>query len=189
MPRGGDLARVGLLGRVAFILFANDPTRRVGGVLDVPADSPWLEHLESRQTQIMAAELIGPFIALIYANAVLCDSQVNFFIDNMSGLCAIVKGASRRADLASLANGLWFGLAAFRIEAWFDYVETESNCADGGSRDGLDDPWAASLGIPLRPLPPLTLPADFPRSQPSVWEAWWREARSLSRAFLAEALP
>ena len=48
------------------------------------------------------------------ANVLLQDRQVNFFIDNMSGLCAIVKGASRRDDLASLANGLWFGLATFR---------------------------------------------------------------------------
>ena len=141
--------------------------------------------MEARQTQIMAAELLGPFIALLYGNAFLSDMQVNFFIDNMSGLCAIVKGASRREDLAALANGLWFGLATFRIEAWFDYVETESNCADGGSRDELSDPWAASLGLPLRQLPPLHLPANFPRTQPSGWANWWRDARTLSREFLA----
>ena len=84
-----------------------------------------------------------------------------------------------------MANALWYGLSEFRIDGWFDYVESESNGADGGYRVGLSDSRAADLNVRQLPLPPFQLPSDFPFTQPDAWVEWWRAARTRSVTFLS----
>jgi len=170
-PREGS----DLLGRICFLILHPIPWLRKGGVIDIVRDSPLLRSLEGRKTQIMAAELLGPVCALAFGGGLLSKKSVSFFIDNISGMCALVKGGSRRADLAAIASSVALGLAQFDIPAWFDYVESESNSADGGSRVGAGCELAARLGVKLEQLELPPLPADSPLSPPSAWAAWWRE--------------
>ena len=59
------------------------------------------------------------------------------------------------------------------VDAWFDYVESESNLADGGSRTGLLDPLARAFGIDLTVAAPLVFPVTFPDVSPAEWFSWW----------------
>ena len=180
-----DLAHEGLLGRVCFIVFGGDRRERFGGVLDIAPASPLVASLEARRTQIMAAEVLGPMLALTCAGRALARSCTNFFLDNLSGLCSLVKGGASRTDLAAIANGMWIGMCMLDVRGWFDYVESESNVADGGSRVGRADALAQSMGIRLSQIGTFALPASFPRTSPTEWEGWWRSADRTSVARLS----
>jgi len=181
-----DLGREGLHGRVCFIVFGQRREDRFGGVLDIPFGSDLVRCFEARRTQIMAFEILGPLLAMAYASTVLAGCSVNFFIDNLSGLCALVKGGSRRRDLACLAYGVWHGLGSFDMRAWFDYVESASNLADGGSRVGIIDDIAKSLGVRLAPVRSFALPTSFPHTSYDDWTNWWAATRLGARQFMRE---
>jgi len=165
----------GTPGRVCFFLLDQQTSFRKGAVFDIKWDSPLLRHLEHRSSQIMAAELLGPMLALAFGGAFLRKASATFFMDNLSGLCAIVKGGSRRVDLAALANGIATGFVTKDCRAWIDYVESASNSTDGGSRVGVSDDMASRLGVSLIQLEIPILPKNFPFCKPSEWAAWWDE--------------
>ena len=121
----------------------------------------------------MAAETLGPMLAITFASRVLKKSCANFFMDNLSGLCSLVKGGSRRRDLSALACGVWLGMHFHDIRGWFDYVESESNIADGGSRDGVVDKLAQAYHVRLAPIANFSLPPSFPATTPDQWFEWW----------------
>ena len=112
-------------------------------------------------------------LAIAYAGPVLAHARVSFYVDNLSGLCSIVSGASKRADLAGVACGIQVGMDEFKIKGWYDYVESGSNFTDGGSRIGLGGPLANKYGEPLAEMA-FTLPDSYPHSTPSQWREWWR---------------
>ena len=71
------------------------------------------------------------------------------------------------------------------VRGWFDYVESESNVADGGSRVGRADALAQSMGIRLSQIGTFALPESFPRTSLIEWEGWWRRADRTSEARLS----
>jgi len=148
-----------------------------GAVADVyPHD---LTAFTARKTQIMAAELFGPLLALLMDFEGLDHTVATFYLDNMSGLCALVSGSSRAPDLAGLASGMHLGLARRSVWAWFEFVDSASNPADGGSRVGVQDDLAWQLGVPLRMVPFPYMPPAFPRPKPQDWLAWWSARRGV----------
>ena len=126
----------------------------------------------------MAAELFGPLLALLWDLKGLEHTAATFFLDNMSGLCALVSGSCKAPDLAGLASGLHLGLAKHSVWAWFEFVDSASNPTDGGSREGVTDDMARRFGIPLRPVSFPCLPAGFPRPHPENWLHWWGASAS-----------
>ncbi len=62
-----------------------------------------------------------------------------------------------------------------RSSVWWDYVNTHSNAADGGSRVGVSCEGAKSLGIKLKAIPFPALPRDFTRAFPSDRKDFWIE--------------
>jgi len=181
----GDLESIGLLGRVCFIVLDPANGRRIGGVLDIPHGSDLVADLEVRRTQIQAAETFGPLLALRFANGILNHCSVNFFIDNLSGLCCLAKGGSRRHDLSAITLGVSLGIAHLDVRPWWDYVESASNIADGGSRTGLLDQVAADMDIKLKPIHKFGLPRGFPMTTPGQWQEWLDEALIGSAYFLS----
>ena len=97
-----------------------------------------------------------------------------FYIDNMGVLCNIVNGSSRALDAGTLVFAIHLRMARLNITAWWEWVESESNCSDGGSRVGVSCPLAKELGIPLVELPFPTVPRNYLRMQPQEWEDWWK---------------
>ena len=146
------------------------------GICRGAVTDPFPSHLhafQERKTQIMAAELFGPLLALLLDFKGLEHTAATFFLDNMSGLCALVSGSCKAPDLAGLASGMHLGLARKSVWAWFEFVDSASNPADGGSRVGIEDDLAKRLGVPLRMVPFPCLPKSFPRPRPDSWLQWW----------------
>ena len=171
-----DLKEERVLGRICFINMAQARDGRYGGVLTLREGDKVLESLYPRKTQIIAAELLGPLLALAYCGPALRGAAVTMFVDNLSALCAVVKGGSRRGDLACVATGIQYGMHWLDVRGWMDYVESESNLTDGGSRIGTCDPLAAALGVTLREITDFALPAGFPEATPDEWHRWWKHA-------------
>jgi len=173
----GDAELSPLLGKICFLVLGPDPAHWRGGVVDIEHDSPFVQQLLHRKTQIIAAELAGPLLALVHAKQELRSTASSFYIDNMSGMCSLIKGSSRREDLSAMSSAIHVELVRSECRPWFDYVETRSNSADGGSRVGLTDPIAAQLGIKLVQLRLPAFPAGFPFCDPDMWIRWWDSLR------------
>jgi len=86
-------------------------------------------------------------------------------------LCAHGWPASVRTDLGSIAFGVHLCLAKRAVRAWWDYVPSASNIADGGSCEGVTDPIAAAAGISLRQVGfPMSF-RDLIYTKPASWAA------------------
>ena len=169
----GDTA---LGGRICWWVVCESRNIRRGAVTDIyPCH---LTGFTERKTQIMAAELFGVILALLFDFQGLEHTSAMFFIDNMSGLCALVAGSSRAPDLASLPSGTHLGLARKSVWAWFEFVDSASNPTDGGSREGVSCKVARGLSIPLRWVSFPSMPQAFPRPSPSSWLSWWSRSAS-----------
>ena len=88
----------------------------------------------------------------------------------MGVLCNIVNGASRAFDAGTLVFALHLQLAKLNATVWWEWVESESNCSDGGSRVGVFCPLAKMLRIPLVDCAFPEFPADFWTMSPRDWE-------------------
>ena len=122
---------------------------------------------------MVAAELLAPSPALFNEWHAIRECLLTGWIDNMSALSMLVSGSARADDLSALALHTHFGLALARARAWWEYVESESNPSDGGSRVGVVDKVATALGVELHvvSLPPL--PPGFPSIEFSAAESTW----------------
>ena len=64
-----------------------------------------------------------------------------WYVDNIAALMALVRGRSDNSELDAMAmqiQCILFGLNCF---IYFDWIESDSNWADGISRVGLADDW------------------------------------------------
>ena len=145
-------------------------------MFDVPPE--FTSVLKERKNQIAVMEALGPVLALMFEPALLSNCLASFWMDNLSALSGFVSGNSTAADLGSISFGVHLCLAKRAVRAWWDYVPSVSNIADGGSREGVADPAAAAAGIHLKQV-------DFPMSlrelvyaDPSAWAAHWRSFSS-----------
>ena len=165
------------IARICYIVATPDGSVRRGAVFDVPVD--FVARLRERKNQIAVMEALGPILALIHEPQLLSKCLVSFWLDNMSALSGFVSGSSRAADLGSLISGTHLCLAMRDLRVWWDYVPSASNIADGGSRVGITDPFAASAGIQLVQLRfPMEL-ADLLYADPSAWSGFWGREGSL----------
>jgi len=178
-----DSVEPGVMGKVCFILMEHDRRKRWGGVLTLKKDDELTASFVPRKSQIMAAELMGPLLGLAYCGPRIASTAATFYVDNLSALCAIVKGGSKRVDLAGVACGIQFGLHLLDVKGWVDYVESESNLTDGGSRTGANDPMAAGYGVHLKDIKDFSLPEGFPQASPDAWHEWWKAAYARALLF------
>ena len=56
------------------------------------------------------------------------------FIDNTTALACLVKGYARQPDAVSIVGAVWRWLLDHVAEAYFEYVPSKCNIADGPSR-------------------------------------------------------
>jgi hypothetical protein len=120
-------------------------------------------------------ELPAPICAVLRWPEQFRNTGAIAYIDNMGVLCNIVNGSSRALDAGTLVFALHLRLARLNTTCWWEWVESESNCSDGGSRVGVCCPLAKSLGIELVELTFPDLPADFLRLNPRAWESFWED--------------
>ena len=53
----------------------------------------------------------------------------------------MIKGDSRLPIVGTMAMCVQLLLIRYKIVIWFEWVDSNSNLADGLSRDGAEDPW------------------------------------------------
>ena len=71
----------------------------------------------------------------------LTGKDVIFFIDNEAPASAMIKGDSRLPVVGTMAMCVQLLLIRYKIAIWFEWVDSNSNLADGLSRDGAEDSW------------------------------------------------
>ena len=73
-------------------------------------------------------------------------------------------------DLACITHAVMLTLASCNAMAWFEYVPSKSNLADGGTRDSLDEAEALHFEFVEAMLPPW--PSNLLSASPAVWMDW-----------------
>ena len=71
----------------------------------------------------------------------LTGKDVIFFRDNEAAASAMIKGDSRLPAVGTMAMCVQLLLIRYKMAIWFEWVHSNSNLADGLSRDGAEDPW------------------------------------------------
>ena len=134
-----------------------------------------LATFKDRKQQIHMGELLAPICGLLHWTRIVRDCSCISYIDNMGVLCNIVNGAAKQIDAGALTWALCLRLARLNTSMWWEWVESASNCSDGGSRVGISCPVAKSLGIQLKEVPFPVLPENFMYASPEQWEHFWQE--------------
>ena len=152
------------------VIIANQSSKE-GVVCDVPNEL--FAMLIPRKSQIMFGEIYAIPIALRQYPNIVRDESLIAFIDNMAVVHVLANGIAHGADIANVTAAVHHALANLAATAWWEYVNTKSNIADGGSRVGAGCPDARALGIHLRQIPCPLPPPAFPYARPNDWRAFF----------------
>ena len=144
-------------------------SRSVGVVFD--ADDDLFARLVPRSTQIVAGEMIALMAQFSFFAEELRGTETIAFCDNLGVVFCAVKGDSAAIDLACMSRALCMRTLELRATVWFEYVESEANIADGGSRCGVECPVSREAGIQLREVPCPKLPIAW--SHKADWSMFW----------------
>ena len=133
---------------MALFTAARRPSR--AGWCDLPVE--WLAQLEPRSTQINPAETLVPMIVAHNWSHDLSDSDTMFFCDNLGAVHTLAGGLAHAQDLQVLVSITHALLGTIRCRWWIEWPPSESNCSDGLSRQGDQDPWHRRAGLAAQPL-------------------------------------
>eukprot|EP00435_Cladocopium_sp_Y103_P010075 s1670_g2.t1 len=97
-----------------------------------------------RAQQIFPGETIAALVIPHLCADVLRDSDVVWFIDNEASAAALVRVTSGEEDILLMVQHAHLQFHALRIRPRFEWIDSESNPADGLSRLGLLDEWTLS---------------------------------------------
>ena len=166
-------------GRSAEEAAAAGEPHRLGWIIFRPGMKPlgfsmelgreFTEALFPRRTQILAAEAVAVLAAFVLTPELVAGRELVWFIDNEAALSSLIRGSSRADDVGHIAACTQVAMLQHSSSAWFEWVDSASNPADGLSRDGVRDTWTLQQGWELREFPPSAFKAvvDF-ASRPDV---------------------
>ena len=100
-----------------------------------------METQKDRKQQIYAAEAYAVLAAVYEHLQALAGSDVIFFVDNEAACAALIRGSSKEEDVCCIVNAVQWLLFSVDCRPWFEWIDSDSNCSDGLSRDGLKDRW------------------------------------------------
>eukprot|EP00435_Cladocopium_sp_Y103_P000858 s5581_g1.t1 len=149
--------------RLGWVIFAPGQPP-LGGTTLVPSSVVASWH--PRAQQIYPGETLAAVVVPALYPDVLTNQDCIWFIDNEASAAALIRASTSESDVLVLVQQAHLQFNELNLRVWFEWVDTESNPADGLSRDGLRDPWTLSQGWQLQefPFPPLLGPADFLQS-------------------------
>jgi hypothetical protein len=103
-----------------------------------------------RKNQIAMIELLAAVMVIVHFGPELSGKRVTGLIDSEPVLDALIKGQSQQEDMQKLIRVSWDLVSDYDISIYLDRVSTDSNPADGMSRDGAEE--AAALGWRIVPV-------------------------------------
>ena len=135
--------------------------RPFGGTCVVPQEC--LDGWIPRRQQIFPGETLCGLAVPWFHFDRLRHQDLLWFIDNEGACSALIRGASRQPDVHLIAQFSSLLLHSLGSRSWYEWVDTESNCSDGLSRDGLRDAWTAAQNWDIceYPFPEALLPDTF----------------------------
>ena len=75
--------------------------------------------------------------------------DIIWFIENEAAVASLIRGAAKPEDVGRLAAAAHVMFLRLKCRVWFEWIDTDSNTADGLSRLGVTDPWTVAQGWPL----------------------------------------
>ena len=109
-----------------------------------------LSRLITRKQQILAVEAFAAAAAPWLLPEVFRGRESIWFIDNAAAVSTLIRGSSRPEDIDNLAASAAFQNAELDHRVWYEWIDSDSNPADGLSRDGLADTWTRKQGWDLK---------------------------------------
>ena len=82
-------------------------------------------------------ELVAVPTAFLTWKSRLRGKKAILFTDNSACQSALIRGYTAQEDAAEVVNLTWITLSQLRCSCWFDRVDSESNIADGPSRNNF----------------------------------------------------
>ena len=135
-------------------------------------DQRTIAAMREKHTYIAHGEALAVLYALVNEADRLRGCSALWLIDNMGVLSALCKGSSTVPDIGCITHAICLVTAALGLQAWYEYVPSKSNLADGGTRSRLKD--AVDLGFVFKPAKLPEWPADTLKAPPEVWLEWFR---------------
>ena len=116
-----------------------------------------------RAQQIFPGESICALVIPFLWRQVFQAQDVVWYIDNEAAVSSLIRATSSQTDVHQIcqASHALFGL--FSTRCWYEWIDSDSNPADGLSRDGLQDGWTLEQGWTLAepPFPAALYPDAF----------------------------
>ena len=138
-------------------------THPLGVTTIVP--STVLAEWQPRAQQIYPGETLASLVMPHLCSEVLAGRDMLCFINNEASAAALIRASAAEPDVLALVQQAHLQFHQLQIRTWFEWVDTESNPADGLSRDGfrsLDGGTGlAPPGLQDFPFPSLPGPHDF----------------------------
>ena len=129
--------------------------------------------MREKHTYIAHGEALAVLFALVNKWQMLRGRSVLWFIDNMGVLSSLCKGTSSVPDLGCITHAICLINAAIGLQAWYEYVPSKSNLADGGTRSRLHE--AEDLGFIFERSVLPKWPQNTVSAPPDVWLNWFRQ--------------
>jgi hypothetical protein len=146
-----EAAAAGEPPRLGWIIF-RPGTRPLGFSMELGRE--FTEALFPRRTQILAAEAVAVLTTFVLTPELVSGRELVWFIDNEAALSSLIRGSSRAEDVGHIAACTQVAMLQHSSSAWFEWVDSASNPADGLSRDGVRDTWTLQQGWELKEFPP-----------------------------------
>ena len=123
----------------------------LGGTTVVPQEviATW----RPRQQQIYPGETLAAVVVPALAAEPLASQSILWFIDNEAAAAALIRASTSEADVLTMVQQAHLQFSRLQARTWFEWIDSESNPADGLSRDGLQDTWTSSQPWRLQEFP------------------------------------
>ena len=117
---------------VGGVLICGDTRQYFGGRLDGSLVSRWMD---GKKHFIGLVELYAVVLARYHWDIFLKGRRVIFFVDNIPSMRSLIKGTSSEREWRELLRSLEYIEMRGPTYSWFARVPSDSNIADGPSRD------------------------------------------------------
>jgi len=95
------------------------------------------------------AEALCGLVVPTLHQQLLASRDVIWFIDNEAAASCLIRGASGQPDVANIVQSAHIFFLSLGCRVWIEWIDSQSNPADGLSRDGLSDTWSVKQGWSL----------------------------------------